>query len=289
LDINNDARSQGFDTREPFIVPIFLIRKENVKNNSSNFKALEAISDITWQVESDDFNSSQRALAEKFINHRSYLESQYRARDYFLIPIGIIKKAAGDVPMPFMSIFESIDDYKNEIDDLSSESTTTNSLQRKNIFQITLYKILEYMRENYNYIYLPAEITTSEYSKIESELLQSLLGENLQQKISKIIKKKDIADINKYLNEFVEQLSTKLNGKYHFKKPTQRQNSFTQRHMITKIIESYFSDKILHYIDNINRDIPVHNLSSGEKRKALLDLSIGFLKGNPKKVSNQPY
>ncbi|ELY4572836.1 AAA family ATPase [Cronobacter turicensis] len=283
LDINNDARSQGFDTREPFIVPIFLIRKENVKNNSSNFKALEAISDITWQVESDDFNSSQRALAEKFINHRSYLESQYRARDYFLIPIGIIKKAAGDVPMPFMSIFESIDDYKNEIDDLSSESTTTNSLQRKNIFQITLYKILEYMRENYNYIYLPAEITTSEYSKIESELLQSLLGENLQQKISKIIKKKDIADINKYLNEFVEQLSTKLNGKYHFKKPTQRQNSFTQRHMITKIIESYFSDKILHYIDNINRDIPVHNLSSGEKRKALLDLSIGFLKGNPKK------
>ncbi|ELY4483347.1 AAA family ATPase, partial [Cronobacter turicensis] len=132
LDINNDARSQGFDTREPFIVPIFLIRKENVKNNSSNFKALEAISDITWQVESDDFNSSQRALAEKFINHRSYLESQYRARDYFLIPIGIIKKAAGDVPMPFMSIFESIDDYKNEIDDLSSESTTTNSLQRRN-------------------------------------------------------------------------------------------------------------------------------------------------------------
>ncbi|EKM0150869.1 AAA family ATPase [Cronobacter dublinensis] len=283
LDINNDARSQGFDTREPFIVPIFLIRKENVKSNNSNFRALEAISDITWQVESDDFNSSQRALAEKFINHRSYLESQYRARDYFLIPIGVIKKAAGDVPMPFMSIFESIDDYKNEIDDLSSESTTTNSLQRKNIFQITLYKILEYMRENYNYIYLPAEITTSEYSKIESELLQSLLGENLQQKISRIIKKKDITDINKYLNEFVEQLSIKLNGKYHFKKPTQRQNSFTQRHMIAKIIESYFSDKILHYIDNINRDIPVHNLSSGKKRKALLDLSIGFLKGNPKK------
>ncbi|WP_105738467.1 AAA family ATPase [Cronobacter dublinensis] len=283
LDINNDARSQGFDTREPFIVPIFLIRKENIKSNNSNFRALEAISDITWQVESDDFNSSQRALAEKFINHRSYLESQYRARDYFLIPIGVIKKAAGDVPMPFMSIFESIDDYKNEIDDLSSESTTTNSLQRKNIFQITLYKILEYMRENYNYIYLPAEITTSEYSKIESELLQSLLGENLQQKISRIIKKKDITDINKYLNEFVEQLSIKLNGKYHFKKPTQRQNSFTQRHMIAKIIESYFSDKILHYIDNINRDIPVHNLSSGEKRKALLDLSIGFLKGNPKK------
>ncbi|EAN4076788.1 hypothetical protein EGY54_21010, partial [Salmonella enterica] len=60
LDINNDARSQGFDTREPFIVPIFLIRKERVKGNTSIFKTLEAISDITWQVESEDFNSSQR-------------------------------------------------------------------------------------------------------------------------------------------------------------------------------------------------------------------------------------
>lgn len=30
LDINNDARSQGLLTREPFIVPIFLIRKEKL-------------------------------------------------------------------------------------------------------------------------------------------------------------------------------------------------------------------------------------------------------------------
>ncbi|EJR6406833.1 AAA family ATPase, partial [Salmonella enterica] len=284
LDINNDARSQGFDTREPFIVPIFLIRKERVKGNTSIFKTLEAISDITWQVESEDFNSSQRALAEKIINHRTLLESQIQTNDYFLVPIGIIKKSAGDAPVPFMSIFESIDDYKNEIEDLIPDSTAVNSTQRKNFYQTTLYKLLEYVRETYNYIYLPAEITTSEYSKIESELLQSLLGENLQQRISKIIKKKDITEINQYLNEFVEQLSGKLNGQYHFKRPTQRQNSFTQRHMIAKIIESYFSDKILHYIDSINRDTPVHNLSSGEKRKALLDLSMGFLKGNPKKT-----
>ncbi|MCT7027929.1 hypothetical protein M1186_25645, partial [Salmonella enterica subsp. enterica serovar Minnesota] len=83
-------------------------------------------------------------------------------------------------------IFESIDDYKNEIEDLIPDSTAVNSTQRKNFYQTTLYKLLEYVRETYNYIYLPAEITTSEYSKIESELLQSLLGENLQQRISKI-------------------------------------------------------------------------------------------------------
>lgn len=31
LDINNEARSQGFETREPFIVPIYLIEKKKVK------------------------------------------------------------------------------------------------------------------------------------------------------------------------------------------------------------------------------------------------------------------
>lgn len=283
LDINNDARSQGFETREPFIVPIFLIRKDRIKGNTSNFKNLEIISDITWQVESEDFNSSQRIVAEKFIAHRTYLESKYLSKDYFLIPIGFIKKAANDAPVPFMSIFESIDDYKNNIEEIMPESTMSNSAQRKNFYQTTLYKTLDYIREIHNFIYLPAEITTAEYSKIESELLQSLLGENLQQKISKIIKKSDITDINQYLNQFVEQLSDKLDGKYQFKRPTQRQNSFTQRHMIAKIIESYFSDKILHYIDSVNKDTPVYNLSSGEKRKALLDLSMGFLKNNPKK------
>lgn len=143
--------------------------------------------------------------------------------------------------------------------------------------------MLEYVKDIYNYIYLPAEITVNEYSKIESDLLQKLLGENLQQKIKRIIRQKDITEINKHLNDFIEEVSMKLGGKYKFKKPSQRQNSFTQRHMISKIIESYFSDKVLHYQDSINMDTPVNNLSSGEKRKALLDLAAGFLKTNSTK------
>lgn len=281
LDINNDARSQGFDTREPFIVPIYLIRKSRIKSNTSVYKYLEIISDITWQIESEDFNTLQRSLAEKFALHRSALELKYSSDDYFIIPLGIIKDGANDTPRAYMSIFESIEDYRSQIEELIPENSSISL--RKYFFKITISKVLEIIKDSYNYIYLPAEITTSEYSKIESELLQSLLGENLQQKISKVIKKKDIADINTYLNKFIDQLTIKLEGRYQFKKPSQRQNSFTQRHMISKIIESYFSDKILHHIDSINKDTPIQNLSSGEKRKALLDLSINFLKHNPQR------
>lgn len=282
LDINNEARSQGYDTREPFIVPIYLIRKNRLKNNTALYKALEIISNITWQIESEDFNTLQRALAEKFVAHRTILESQYSPNEYLLIPLGIIKENANDIPRPYMSIFESIEDYRSQIDELIPENSSATV--RKYFYIITLPKLLNIIKEAYNYIYLPAEITTSEYSRIESDLLQSLLGENLQQKISKIIKKKDITEINTYLNKFIDQLTIKLEGRYQFKKPTQRQNSFTQRHMISKIIESYFSDKILHHIDNVNKDTPIQNLSSGEKRKALLDLATNFLKHNPQKA-----
>ncbi|ELE1010980.1 TPA: AAA family ATPase [Escherichia coli] len=281
LDINNEARSQGFDTREPFIVPIYLINKNKLKINNSLYKALEIVSDITWQIESEGFNTLQRPIAEKFISHRKQLEYKYSSDEYLLIPLGIIKETANDIPRPYMSIFESIDDYRLQIDDLANENSSTNN--KKYHFNNILPKLLITIKDIYNYIYLPAEITTSEYSRIESDLLQSLLGENLQQKISKIIKKKDITAINSHLNDFIRQLTTKLEGRYQFKKPSQRQNSFTQRHMISKIIESYFSDKILHHIDDVNKDTPVQNLSSGEKRKALLDLATNFLKHNPQK------
>ncbi|HDD8872572.1 TPA: AAA family ATPase, partial [Escherichia coli] len=208
LDINNEARSQGFDTREPFIVPIYLINKNKLKINNSLYKALEIVSDITWQIESEVFNTLQRPIAEKFISHRKQLEYKYSSDEYLLIPLGIIKETANDIPRPYMSIFESIDDYRLQIDDLANENSSTNN--KKYHFNNILPKLLITIKDIYNYIYLPAEITTSEYSRIESDLLQSLLGENLQQKISKIIKKKDITAINSHLNDFIRQLTTKL-------------------------------------------------------------------------------
>ncbi|MCU8689513.1 ATP-binding protein, partial [Klebsiella pneumoniae] len=81
LDINNDTRSQGLLTREPFIVPIFLIRKEKIRSNASIYKTLEVISDITWQIESEDFNLLQRPLAEKFVAHRTLLEEKYSSSE----------------------------------------------------------------------------------------------------------------------------------------------------------------------------------------------------------------
>lgn len=285
LDINNEIRSLGYETREPFILPIFLIEKEKAKKNQAITKALEIISAITWQIETEDFKSAQRGLAEKFVDHRNILSKIYSEKTHFLIPIGFIKRRANETPIPTMSIFESIDDYKDQLEELSELFPTTPWL-KKNKHEDIIAQVLKYIKELYNYIYIPAEITVSSYSKIEGELAQSLLGEDIQTKISKIIKKTDIDTINEHLNEYMKNVAKLLDDSYQFKKPAQRQSQFTQRHMILKIIETYFSDKILHRRHE-GKDTPINNLSSGEKRKALLDLATAFLRANPKKKQTQ--
>lgn len=186
LDINNEARAQGLEAREPFIVPIFLLKKSMIRSHLNIYRILETVSNTTWQIESEDFNPSQRGLADKFISQRSSLEKIYSEKEYFLFPLGIIKRKANESTEPYMSFFSSIEDYKNDIQELNIFSTSSKKISLAS----SLYLMLEYVKDIYNYIYLPAEITVNEYSKIESDLLQKLLGENLQQKIKRIIRQK---------------------------------------------------------------------------------------------------
>lgn len=280
LDINNEARSQGFETREPFIVPIYIIDKKKIKPNVLIANILEAISDVSWQVETDDFNGYQKPFAERFVKHRQELEACYSSATHYLIPLGFIKEKANDTPIPYMSFFESINDYEERINTIILESS---SAVKKMDFNTAINSVIHFIRETYNFIYLPAEISVEKYSRIESDLLQAMLGEDLEKKIGKFITTGNITNINTQLNAYLEEVSSHLGKKYYFKKPSKRQNTFTQRHLISKIVESYFIDKILHRIDSGNKETPVQNLSSGEKRKALLDLSLGFLKQNIKK------
>lgn len=286
LDINNETRSLGIDTREPFITPVFLIEKEKVRKNPTIAKILEVISNITWQLESHDFTSQlQKVISEKFIEHKEKLALSYSDLKYYLIPVGFIKKKTNEVPVPFMSIFESIPFYEEELIELIETLPNVTWLKKNPIEEIKA-RILQFIKEIYSFIYLPAEITVDSYSKIEGELSQSLLGDDIQNKIQKIIKKKDIEDINSHLNNYILSVSKLLDNTYHFKKPSKRQTQFTQRHMINKIIETYFTDKILHRTVE-GKDTPINNLSSGEKRTALLDLALAFLRANPNKLSSQ--
>jgi len=283
LDINNDVRTQGLETREPFIVPIFLLEKKKIKKSNFIYKILDVISNNAWQLEVEDFNQLQRPIVEKFVEHKDKLQENFSDDEYFLIPIGFIKNKASESPATYLSFLESFSYVEEEIKSLIEEEDCPSWLKKYNK-QEWSSRVLNTMREAHSYIYVPAEITAESYSKIEGELLQSLLGDDIHSQIGQTIRKSDIRTINKHLNDFIDKISSILGERYHFKKPSQRQSQFTQRHMISKIIDAYFSERILHRKDN-DRDTNIHNLSSGEKRKSLLDLALAFLQNNPKRAN----
>jgi len=122
------------------------------------------------------------------------------------------------------------------------------------------------------------------YTKLETQEMQKLMDKNIQVEIEKAIRPGTLKQINKDLDAFVKEIERILEiyeYKGHFK------NSLTMPDLVAKIIEAYFSIKVLNKkTESANKLIPVSELSSGEKRKALIDVAYSFLLNNADRASN---
>jgi predicted ATP-dependent endonuclease of OLD family len=81
--------------------------------------------------------------------------------------------------------------------------------------------------------------------------------------------------INQSLKDFVDDISMKIKD-YEYRKPTDGTSKIVMSDLISKIVEAYFSIRVLSKKAN-DKYIPVSELSSGEKRMALVDLAFAFL------------
>ncbi|TVK96888.1 hypothetical protein AYI72_19930 [Shewanella algae] len=271
LDVNNETKLKGWSEREPIIVVIFCLKRSHYSKQSNIYKILDLFSDITWQIETDDFNSSQHEIANQFCQQRDSLSKSINQTTHFLFPIGIEKADAKSSPKATLSIFESISDYKDRALIELPESIKE--------FEKTKNIILEHIRESISYIYIPSEVRHDDYSKVESDILQSLLGKSLDSTIKGFVSDQFISGINKDLQSFIDDLSKSLED-YEFKKPAKRQSLFNQSHVTSKVIDAFFSDKVLNHKDKHGNLTPVSHLSSGEKRKALINVARTFLEKN---------
>lgn len=262
--------AKGFSTREPFICPIFLIRKTELSKLSEQW-FLEKISEIAWRAKSTEFNPSNKTHAELFCSHRDkILQEGYGPDEYYLIPFGLQKEHRSATPKPFFAIFGS----HTEFDKATQYSTSDKAIT----------ELYEEIKRHYNYIYLPSDIDFKEYTKIEGRTVQALLGQKVETVVRDLFKKQDIQKINNNLNEFLDKISRTLE-EYIYKKPAQKQNLVNQSHLSSKVIEAYFESKVLN--KKVGKDtVPVGDLSSGEKRQALIDLAKAFLT-NSKQSTDQ--
>lgn len=260
--INHEAKSKISTENFPFIAPIFLIPKSYEFQNADSKKA-EDISSYFWDYSEAPyapFVNNFKEIRDKLI------KNGFKKEDYYLFCLGQ-KYQSGE---PFFTFFESginkIISHKNNNDIEKINPTEFNSL-------------LKSIKNFYRFIYLPAEADSFQFAKMESNYVQKLLDEDIKRKINESIGKKSVSEINEKLEAFIKEINISLD-RYVYKGTFK--NKLTVNDLIDKVFEAYFGIKILHK-KNKTHQIPIGELSSGEKRQALIDLSYSLISRSPKK------
>ena len=264
--INNEAKSEGISgDNSPYIVPVFLIHKnklrKNLKSEQDFFLKAEQLSNFLWKTTS----KFRGKFYDEFYTHRDELLKIYDPKEYFLIFAG---KKYNDLGIFFGS-------YHNTLEFITD---SPHKQYEEKELQEYFKGFYDYITSHYSYIYIPVETDVHTYTKLETQDMQKLMDKNIQNEIEKAIKPGTVKQINKDLDRFVTDIEGVLETyqyKGHYK------NSLTMPDLVSKIIEAYFSIKVLNKrVENQSKMIPVSELSSGEKRKALIDIAYSFLSKN---------
>jgi hypothetical protein len=271
--INNEAKLEGGlgGSNSPFIAPIFLIKKsllrQTKKEDSENFEKAVKLSNFFWNTRI----KTKSSTLDEFYLHREQLKNKFSENKYLLILIGKKYNESG-------IYFGSYHSFIGENIEQDRDGEYEIELQK-------LYKgFYDYIISHYSFIYIPVETDIQTYTKLETQDMQKLMNKNIQSAIENAIKPATLKQINKDLDNFVREIEGVLEVyeyKGHFK------NNLTMPDLVSKIIEAYFSIKILNKkTDDGNKRLPVSELSSGEKRKALIDVAYSFLLKNDDRDSN---
>lgn len=262
--INHEAKSKISADNTPFIAPIFLIPK-TYGFQGSELKKAEDISNFFW-------NYSEVSYAPFVANFKeirdNLVRNNFNKDTHYLFCIGQ-KYQSGE---PFFTFFDSgiqkIISKKdnNEGDDHRVSPSEFNSLLKR-------------IKNYYRFIYLPVEADSFQFAKMESSYVQKLLDEDIKRKINESIGKKSIAEINERLEAFIKEINSSLE-RYVYKGTFK--NKLTVNDLVDKVFEAYFGIKILHKKNKVHQ-IPIGELSSGEKRQALIDLSYSLISRAPVK------
>lgn len=270
--INNEAKNEGVGGDNfPYIAPIFLINKEKLRNSKASdqeqYDIAEKLSNFIW----DNNLKAPTKSSTAFNGHKKELKKSYSKEDYFILIVG--KKHNDN------SIY--LGGYQNYIDFIG-ENPSIKPGERE--IQDYFKGFYDYIISHYSYLYIPVETDVFTYTKLETVEMQKLMDKNIQDEIIKAIRPGTLKQINKDLSFFVKDVESILEEyeyKGHYK------NSLTMPDLVSKIIEAYFSIKVLNKKTKSGKKlIPVSELSSGEKRKALIDVAYSFLLKNQNSDSN---
>ena len=247
---NNDkewVKTSG-TTDESWVMPIFAIEK---KTHILDEKKDE-IEKITNYILSD--NSSDNKQKQNLKNNptehinkiREFIPSEMK-KDYYIVPI--CKKSDGVVDFGF---------FNNTF----KQNFLGEDKENSDLASIIYNKIIDF----YTYVYVPKDIEAERFIAFQNQDLQRLMGEELTDIIQKKLPKETIEKISKELKNFIDEFSNSLSD-YKFKTNKTRQRNLKSKKIYDLIAKEFFSVRELH-----KNNIPLTQLSSGEKQQAIIDI-----------------
>ncbi|QXP78303.1 MULTISPECIES: ATP-dependent nuclease [Winogradskyella] len=272
---NSFQLSHDANRLDAYIAPVFIIEKTFIDKLHSNFNGtkreleemLNIISDFLWNLKAPN-NSKPQAAFENLKNRIN--PSIKRETHYFLVD-GI---------------------------DVDSTIKFGPFEELLNVLEITfdkkkINKLSTAIRNSYNYIFIPVETDLNDYLRLENSSLQHLIGQDVKKKIDDIFdekvtfdgsEKKIITIINENLEDFVTKVENrvqKIDNNYSFKTDPNVKKKVTSKDLRGKVIEEYFRNRTLR-----KNDTKISAMSSGQRKKALIDIIYSLLVNNSDTESN---
>lgn len=270
---NITTKKSGLDSTNPYIVPVFLI-KRSLLDGEAKIKA-ELLSSVIWNIQEKDIANANKPKFRNLLEQINNIKQNINISNYFLLPIGINYKGKPD-----LSIFNCKLVKDALVPDHSEQDTTSLSPEQLKELQVLVDKV----RESIQYIYIPREIDPENFTQLETQEIQVLMGETLTEILEKKVTSRQIKEINKNLNDFIDNLSNELKT-YSYRTLTERQQNLKKSDLYNLIIEAFFRIRKLHKKQG-EQWLEIKALSSGEKQKAIIDIAFNLLKHNNKSGKN---
>jgi hypothetical protein len=260
---------------DAYIAPILCVEKkiiDRIHANSSLTKKeieemLNVVSDFLWDLKAPS-NSKPQML---FQNSRDSINPEIERDTHYLLVDGI--------NFEFNLKLGPFDELQTILDE-SFESKNVN------IF-------FNSIRNSFNYIFIPVETDINDYLRLENSSLQYLIGQDVKKKIDDIFdtkvtfgesEKKIITIINENLKDFVTKVEgrvQKIDNNYSFKTDPNVKKSVTSKDLRGRVIEEYFRNRTLR-----KNETKISAMSSGQRKKALVDIIYSLLIDNSETESN---
>lgn len=270
--LNTATKKSGVNSTNPEIVPIFLLKKtdipdeyQEVARSLDNTVRNISIDNLTPQPQIDFHNHLQSI----FNNTNNNLSN------YYFLPIGLHYK--GGVSLSFFNSRKLVEFFYNE--KLTEANTIPPThIPSKNKLDVELESftnLWSFIKNKFDYIYIPREIDPESFTRLETTEVQVLMGESLDKILTQRVTKQQITDINKSLNEFLDEISKDLDG-YSYRTINDRQQNLRRSDVNNLIIQAFFSIRKLHKKKGTGW-LDINSLSSGEKQKAIIDIAYKLL------------